>query len=149
MPGRAPAKPRRGSGAAPSGKSSARKQATTTAKGRWAEDLALAHLRRRGLRLIARNYRCRAGEADLILDQAGVVVVVEVRYRASSTFGGPKETVNWRKQQRLARVAGCFLRAHPDLAARRIRFDVVAVTRPNYRARLEWIQNAFEVDDSF
>ena len=123
--------------------------ATTTAKGRWAEDLALAYLRRRGLRLVRRNYRCRAGEADLILRHAGTIVFVEVRFRTSSRFGSPKETVDLRKQQRLARVAGCFLRAHQEFAASAVRFDVVSVTKPNYRASLEWVRNAFEVDDSF
>ena len=123
--------------------------ATTTDKGRWAEGLALARLQRRGLRLIARNYRCPAGEIDLILDHAGTLVFLEVRYRASSAFGGAKASVDTRKQRRLSRVAGCFLRAYPQLAERRIRFDVVSVTRPNYRTHLEWIQNAFEVDDCY
>lgn len=123
--------------------------ATTTEKGRWAENLALARMRRRGLRLIARNYRCPAGEMDLILDHAGILVFLEVRYRATSAFGGAKASVDTRKQRRLSRVAGCFLRAYPQLAYRRIRFDVVSVTRPNYRTELEWIQNAFEVDDCF
>ena len=123
--------------------------ATTTAKGRWAEDLALTHLQRRGLQLLARNYRCRAGEADLVMREAGSVVFVEVRFRASSRFGSPKATVDWRKQQRLARVAGCFLRGHRQFASCPIRFDVVSVTKPNYRAHLEWIRNAFEVNDTF
>ena len=123
--------------------------ASTTAKGRWAEDLALAHLKRRGLQLLARNYRCRAGEADLVMREAASVVFVEVRFRASSGFGSPKATVDWRKQQRLARVAGCFLRGYRQFASCPIRFDVVSVTKPNYDAHLEWIRNAFEVDDAY
>lgn len=121
---------------------------STVAKGRRAEELALQYLQGKGLRLIARNYRCRVGEVDLVMTQAGIVVFVEVRSRASSAFVNPKETVDWRKQRRLARVAAWFLRSHPDLAARPVRFDVVSVTTPNYDARLEWIQNAFQVDDS-
>ncbi len=124
-------------------------QQTTTAKGRRAEALALGYLRSQGLRLIARNYRCRAGEADLVMRQSGTLVFVEVRSRASSAFVIAKETVDWRKQQRLVRVAGFFLRERPEFADRPVRFDVVSVTRPNYRANLEWIRNAFEVDDSF
>ena len=121
---------------------------STTDKGRRAEDLALEHLERQGLELIARNYRCRAGEIDLVMQQAGLVVFVEVRSRTSSAFVSPKETVDWRKQRRLARVAAWFLRQRRDLANRPVRFDVVSVTTPNYHARLEWIRNAFQVDDS-
>ncbi len=123
--------------------------AATTVKGRQAEDLALRHLQRQGLQLIARNYRCRAGEVDLVMAQAGIVVFVEVRSRASPAFVSPKETVDRRKQRRLARVAAWFLRSRRDLANRPARFDVVSVTQPNYDARLEWIQNAFKVDDAF
>ena len=84
-----------------------------------------------------------------MVEQAGTLVFVEVRSRTSAAFVNPKETVDWRKQQRLARVAACFLRARRNLAGRPVRFDVVSVTRPNYNARLEWIQNAFQVDDAF
>ena len=127
---------------------SASSDSSTVAKGRRAEELALQYLQAKGLRLIARNYRCRVGEVDLVMMQAGIVVFAEVRSRASSAFVNPKETVDWRKQRRLARVAAWFLRSRPDLAARPVRFDVVSVTTPNYDARLEWIQNAFQVDDS-
>lgn len=81
--------------------------------------------------------------------KAGTVVFVEVRSRASSAFVSPKETVDWRKQRRLARVAAWFLRSRRDLARAPVRFDVVSVTAPNYDAGLEWIQNAFQVDDFF
>lgn len=121
---------------------------STVIKGRRAEELALRYLKRRGLEPIARNYRCRAGEVDLVMRHAGTIVFVEVRSRASPTFVSPKATVDWRKQRRLARVAAWFLSAHREWADRPVRFDVVSVTKPNYRAKLEWIQNAFQVDDS-
>ena len=123
---------------------------STADKGRRAEDLALEHLERHGLELIARNYRCRAGEVDLVMEHAGLVVFVEVRSRArQSAFVSPKETVDWRKQRRLARVAAWFLRRRREYwPTGPVRFDVVSVTKPNYHARLEWIRNAFQVDDS-
>lgn len=142
MPRRAPSPRRRSAGTANA------PEGSTTVRGRRAEDLVLHHLQRQGLSLIARNYRCRVGEVDLVMEEAGVVVFVEVRSRASSAFVSPKETVDWRKQRRLARVAAWFLRSRRDLASRPVRFDVVSVTEPNYRARLEWIRNAFQVDDS-
>ena len=127
--------------------SSATSGPSTTVKGRQAEALALRYLKRQGLELIARNYRCRAGEVDLVMAQAGIVVFVEVRSRASPAFVNPKATVDRRKQQRLARVAAWFLGSNREWADCPVRFDVVSVTEPNYRARLEWIQNAFQVDD--
>ena len=121
----------------------------TTDKGRQAEDLALAHLQRKGLQLIARNYRCRAGEVDLVMAHANSLVFVEVRSRTNAAVVNPKETVDRRKQRRLARVAAIYLKTHKEVANRPVRFDVVAVTQPNYAARLEWIPGAFHVDDSF
>jgi len=120
---------------------------STVAKGQRAEELALRYLQRRGLRLIARNYRCRVGEIDLVMMKSGVVVFVEVRSRASPAFLNPKQTVDWRKQQRLARVAAWFLRSHRNFAGLPVRFDVVSVIAPNSRATLEWIQHAFQTDD--
>ena len=81
------------------------------------------------------------------MEKAGVVVFVEVRSRASSAFVNPKDTVDRRKQRRVARVAAWFLHSRRDLSGRPVRFDVVSVTTPNYRPRLEWIQNAFQADD--
>ena len=121
--------------------------ASTVARGRRAEELALRFLKRQGLKPVARNYRCRAGEIDLVMTKAGTVVFVEVRSRTSRAFVSPKETVDWRKQRRLAKVAAWFLRSRRDLAGARVRFDVVSVTNPDYSAKMEWIRNAFEVDD--
>ena len=120
--------------------------ATSVQKGRWAERRSLAYLLRRGLRPIIRNYRCRLGEIDLIGRHGGAIVFVEIRYRASAAFLNPKETVDWRKQQRIARVAGHFLRSHPQFAQAPSRFDVVAVTRSNCKLQFEWIQNAFQAE---
>lgn len=118
------------------------------AKGRWAERQAAWHLRGRGLRLIARNYRCRFGEVDLIMHDAEAVVFVEVKRRRSATFMHPAESVDAHKQRRLAMAAGRFLATHPRYALQPARFDVVTITGPNYRPRFEWIQDAFQLDDS-
>ena len=119
---------------------------STADKGRWAAKRSLAYLQLRGLRPIVRNYRCRLGEIDLIGRHGDALVFVEIRYRASPAFLNPKETVDWRKQQRIARVASHFLRAHPQFAQAPSRFDVVAVTRSKRRLRFEWIQNAFQLE---
>lgn len=99
--------------------------------------------------MVARNWRCSAGEVDLILSvpaAAGMTTVVfcEVKARASSEFGGPWGAVNWDKQRRLRRLAAIWLSTD---AARNlvtngrgdVRFDVAAVTG----ARVEVIEGAF------
>ena len=64
------------------------------------ESAALAHLQRAGLKLIARNYRCKAGEIDLIMLDGGTLALIEVRYRSTLDYGGAAASVTWRKQRR-------------------------------------------------
>ena len=111
--------------------------------GAQAEDLACAHLERAGLKLLARNFRCPQGEIDLVMDDRGTLVFVEVRYRRSNAFGTPAETVGRHKQARLRAAAGHYLVKH---AVDRIcRFDVVAVS--GGEARVEWLRDAFGTVD--
>jgi putative endonuclease len=105
------------------------------------ERLAAAYLDRQGLTLVARNYRCRGGEIDLVLRDRRNLVFVEVRYRRSSRFGSPAETVTAGKQRRLITAASHFLQRHPTELA--CRFDVLAITEND---RIQWIRDAFRVD---
>ena len=105
------------------------------------ERLAAAYLDRQGLSLVARNYRCRGGEIDLVLRDGRNLVFVEVRYRRSSRFGSPAETVTASKQRRLITAASHFLQRHPTELA--CRFDVLAITGND---RIQWIRDAFRVD---
>jgi putative endonuclease len=109
-----------------------------------AERRALQLLEQRGLSLIVRNWRCRAGELDLVMRDGDAVVVAEVRSRARSDFGAAAETVDARKQRKLVAAARLFLSARPDLADRALRFDVVALDGPE---KIEWLQGAFEVGE--
>lgn len=114
------------------------------ARGTDAEDQACRFLRRQGLRLIARNYHCRQGEIDLIMQDADNLVFVEVRYRRQSRYGSGLESVDRRKQQRIAHCAAHYLHRHPRAAELAARFDVVALTPGADEPRIEWIRNAFE-----
>lgn len=105
------------------------------------EQLAVDYLQGRGLRLLARNHRCRQGEIDLVMRDGDIIVFVEVRYRGSSRFGTPAESVDWHKQRRLIAAAGHYLQKNPSVLP--CRFDVVAISAQD---RLEWIQDAFIVD---
>lgn len=103
------------------------------------EDAALEHLRQHGLTLVTRNYRCRAGEIDLVMLHGSVLVLIEVRYRESSAFGGAAASVTWRKQRRIIIAARHLLACRADLRRYPARFDVVAVEG----SKIEWIRNAF------
>ncbi len=115
--------------------------ATPAELGRRAERAAERFLIRRGLRTIARNYRTRMGEIDLVMTHADEIVFVEVRYRSRTDFGDGAATVDYNKQQRLVRAARHYLNRHSDDIP--CRFDVVSVTRTHYRLRFEWIRSAF------
>lgn len=111
--------------------------------GRRAEDCALRHLQRSGLKLIARNFRCRLGELDLVMEHGTHLVFVEVRMRRNSRFGGGGASVNQAKQRRLTRAAGVFLQRHPRYAQRPCRFDVISVTGGGDDMACSWIADAF------
>jgi putative endonuclease len=112
--------------------------------GKAAEDSALAHLRAVGLRLIVRNYRCRAGEIDLVMLDGNVLALVEVRYRGSDAFGGAAASVTSRKQRRLVLAARHLLMCRAELRSYPARFDVIAVAPgPSGQQTIEWIRQAF------
>lgn len=113
--------------------------------GREAEERALAHLQRRGLRLVERNYHCRAGEVDLIMREGATVVFVEVRYRRDARFGGAAASVDSRKQQRLLAAAAHYLDRRRG-AAPPCRFDVVALEGDPDAGPVQWIADAFRAD---
>lgn len=108
--------------------------AVGTRLGQRGEKLAARHLRRGGLKVLARNYRCPAGEADIIvLDRSGrtasdaeTIAFVEVKTRTSARQVSPESAVDARKRRQLARVAEYYL-AHHDAGECSVRFDVVAV----------------------
>jgi putative endonuclease len=112
--------------------------------GRRAEQLAAEFLRAAGCEILERNYRRRLGELDLVARREGVLVVAEVRTRASGAYGGAAASVDWRKQRRITRAASALLLQRTDLAALPLRFDVIVVTDPEGDSPvIEWIQHAF------
>jgi len=90
------------------------------------EDEALAEYRKRGYRLLARNWRCSLGELDLVLIREDMVVFCEVKTRRGASLGGPHEAVTWKKQRKLRQLAEAFLRM-TRLDPSAIRFDVASV----------------------
>jgi putative endonuclease len=108
--------------------------------GASAEELCAELLRGAGLRILARNWRCRHGEIDLVAQEGGTTVFVEVRLRRGAGFGGAAESVTAAKRARIVAAARAYL------AARRVeadcRFDVLLLESLD-GARIEWIRNAF------
>jgi putative endonuclease len=97
--------------------------------GRAGEQATLEHYRRRGYRLMARNWRCPAGELDLVLSRGSLVVFCEVKTRTGDRLGGGYEAVTWRKRAKLRQLAELFLglgRHRPSA----VRFDVASVFVP-------------------
>lgn len=120
----------------------------TQNRGKLIEQLSLEFLRSKGLTLITQNYRCRLGEIDLImLDlsaiQGNILVMVEVRYRHSTQFGGSAASVNKTKQQRIIGAAKHFSKCQPRYQHLPARFDVVAVSGHTQSADFRWIKSAF------
>ena len=107
--------------------------------GRDAESRAEALLRRNGLQLVARNYRCRGGEIDLIMRDAQHLVFIEVRQRGSVRFGGALSSIDAKKQRRVVHAAQHYLMSSGWQGP--CRFDVVGFDGPQQRG--QWIRDAF------
>jgi putative endonuclease len=112
--------------------------------GACAEQLAADYLQAHGLAVLERNLRCKGGELDLVCLDHGVLVVVEVRQRARSDFGGAPASVNRRKQRKIIRAARFFLQRRAAWRGWAVRFDVVALDGlPGGEHRIEWIKDGF------
>jgi putative endonuclease len=109
--------------------------------GARAEDLCVELLRKAGLRVLERNWRCRHGEIDLVAEEGGTLVFAEVRYRSGERFGGAAESVTAAKQARLIAAARLYLMRRPDADCR---FDVLLLDALE-ASRIKWIRNAFGV----
>ena len=97
----------------------------------------------RGLRTVERNFLCRVGEIDLIMEDRETLVFAEIRYRRNSRFGSGAETVTLAKQQRIVRAAQRYLQFHPHRANQPCRFDVLSLDHASGIVRVDWIRGAF------
>ena len=120
------------------------RQRRTGAVGARAEQRAFDYLRNAGLRPVARNFRRRGGEIDLVMFDGDCLAFVEVRFRQSGNFAAPGVTVDRRKQNKLIRTAALFITRHRHLATCTMRFDVVSIVGDD----ITWIRDAFRPDDS-
>lgn len=106
--------------------------------GQIGEDQALAYLQQQGLQLLERNFRCKSGEIDLIMQDGKALVFVEVRKRGKSKFGGAAASVGSAKQKRLIIAAQVYLQRYNMPPP--CRFDVIAFDDKE----MTWLKNAIE-----
>jgi len=110
------------------------------------EGLAAKFLKRRGYRIIQRNYRCKLGEIDIIAERDRTTVFVEVRSKQTEGFGPPQYSITAAKRRQISKVALSYIR-EKNLVGQSCRFDVIAVTfsSESRRPGIEHIENAFEL----
>ena len=113
--------------------------------GKSGENLAVDELVARGYAVLARRYRTRGGEIDIVAEDGATVVFVEVKTRASTDFGSAVEAVTPRKQRQLVLMARDYL-ARARLHDRPCRFDVVAIDDVETVPRITVYRNAFEMN---
>lgn len=111
--------------------------------GNDAEAVAEKYLIHQGLTLINRNYHCKVGEIDLIMQAANLLVFVEVRYRSNPFFASAAESITAKKIQRCRKTADHYLQSHRQYRHLFNRFDVIAITAMQAKQEILWIKDAF------
>jgi putative endonuclease len=108
------------------------------------ETLAVSHLQKSGVEVLARNLRCKSGELDIVARENDTLLIVEVRQRAAKDFGGALQSVTWRKRRKIIRATRYFLQANHGWRTHRLRFDVIAVEgTPDGAHQINWVRDAF------
>jgi len=108
--------------------------------GSLAENSACVFLEANGFDIVARNFQRRVGELDVVARAGELLIVAEVRTRASDEYGGAAASVGRAKQRRIAATAALFLQQHRELRHCAVRFDVIVVRD----GACEWIKHAFD-----
>ena len=109
--------------------------------------MAEDYLKKKGYKILERNYRCPLGELDLVVVDGKVVVFVEVKVRTEHLFGAPLEAVDWRKKKKMIKAALYFL-SHYRLHQRDARFDVIGISKSARGPVIEHVTNAFDLDET-
>ena len=106
--------------------------------GNFYEDLACDYLRENGILILQRNFRCKAGELDIIGRDNTTTVVFEVKFRQTDDFGGALHAVDFKKQKKICKCALIYCMLHPEISE--LRYDVIAISK----TKIDWIKNAFD-----
>lgn len=112
--------------------------------GEKGESIAVRYLKKKGYKILEKNYRTKLGEIDIIAKDKDTIVFVEVKSRRSWQFGSPKGAVTPAKQRKISKVALYYLKTN-DRSNARARFDVVTITATRDKSKIEIVKNAFEL----
>ncbi len=118
------------------------------ALGKGGEDAAASFLKENGYKILARNYKTRLGEIDIIAKDKDTFCFIEVKTRQSEKFGLPQEAVSVFKQRQISKAAICYLKEN-KLMEKKSRFDVVSIMDLEGVSRLDLIRNAFELEERY
>jgi len=110
--------------------------------GAEAEQRAAALLEGAGFTVLERNFRCRAGELDIVAQRGEMLVIAEVRLRSHADYGGAAGSITRAKRDRIVRAARFLLRTQPALATLAVRFDILLLSDTD--GDIEWIAAAFD-----
>lgn len=111
--------------------------------GKEGEDIAADFLKKKGFRIVEKNYRSIFGEIDLIVQDKGTIVFVEVKTRSDISFAYPFEAVNPKKREKIRKTALCFMKKMKQEVP--ARFDILSICVRDGKQEIEHIQDAFEV----
>lgn len=114
-----------------------------TTLGKQGEDLAEAYIRKRGYRILERNFRTPVGEIDLIARDGEQIVFIEVKARMNDGFGKPFEAVTPKKQERIRKAALLYLKRMKTEAP--ARFDVISIVIRDGKPDVEYLPHAFDL----
>ena len=118
----------------------------TQLRGNIAENAALHYLQKKRLILVTRNFRCKLGEIDLIMQDTATLVFIEVRCRNHAQYGNGADSITIAKQQKILRAASLYLLQKQRHSTPECRFDVVSVSGLPPAAKITWIKSAFLVE---
>ncbi len=119
-----------------------RRQSGRRARGTLGEEKAVDYLEEKGYRILERNFRFDRGEIDIVAEENGVLVFIEVKTRHSQSFGNPEDAVTIAKRDQIRKVAEGYLFKN-NIDGRDCRFDVVAIERSGSDIHIRHIENAF------
>ena len=116
--------------------------------GKIGEDKAALLLTDNGYKILARNYRTKLGEVDIIAEDKDTICFIEVKARKDCRFGFPQEAISKAKQRQLTKSALMFLK-EKNLLHKNARFDIVSIIYSQDTSKLDLIKNAFELNENF
>ena len=108
------------------------------------ERRAAGFLQQRGMVILARNFRCRFGEVDIIAKDEKYLCFIEVKYRTDERFGSPAEAVTYKKQKHICKVSNFYLYSKYKSLDIPIRYDVITISQTDNIMNFRWIKNAFD-----